>query len=34
MRVTDDAAALFFRALARDRHPTHARQAYRTLRGL
>jgi hypothetical protein len=24
MTVTDSAAALFFRAVARDRHPTHA----------
>ena len=33
MTVTDDAAALFFRAVARDRHLTHACTACRTLRG-
>ena len=33
MTVTDTAAALFFRAVARDRHSTHASTACRTLRG-
>jgi len=33
MAVTDHAAALFFRAVARDRHPTAAGTAFRTLRG-
>jgi len=33
MTVTDNAAALFFRAVARDRHPTPACAASRMLRG-
>jgi hypothetical protein len=33
MTVTDHAAALFFRAVARDRHPTPGCTASRTLRG-
>ena len=33
MTVSDDADALFFRAVARDRHPTPACTASRTLRG-
>ena len=32
MTVTDNAAALFFRAVARDPHPTHAWTAHCTLR--
>ena len=31
MAVTDKAAAVFFRAVARDRHPTPACTAFRTL---
>ena len=33
MTVSDDADAVFFRAVARDRHPTPACPASRTLRG-
>jgi hypothetical protein len=33
MTVTDHAAALFFRAVARDRHPTPGCTASQTLRG-
>jgi hypothetical protein len=32
MILTDDADALFFQAVDRDRHSTHACTAYRTLR--